>query len=440
MGMCLSPTRRRSAAAAAVAVALSALAAAATVPTVTTAAGAVKPTLLRPLPDLVKLSWGGTLTLVAAAAGTAPISYRWEQQTVRNGPFVPVPAGDAVGATYSAPFRCPAPFGDDELLSVRVVLTNGEGTFASRGTNVFRYFPRLTFTRTAPAEVAAAAAGAPGRTISWTIKTAVTRPPVPISVYLERDGPNSGGFGVRVRRTSSPGVVRATYTFANNGWDDGQTVRARAFAACRHQSVVFDSVANSSTTRLAPPAGVVTPALCPPPLRARPQDRYGVPLNDGRVSRRPTCAACAATCAAMPGCSVWVWGATGERRGECWAKGVVRVAGGGARPTLPPTPSSLWVSGVTDVYRPHVPFVIGRDLGGEVLNDGAAALVLAVLDCSALCRRTPRCNAWVYGIKAVHSDRHRQCWVKRIPDVWNPPVKAWDERWASGVDMSEVAT
>lgn len=80
-------------------------------------------------------------------------------------------------------------------------------------------------------------------------------------------------------------------------------------------------------------------------------DLEGEVLVRGDTHRRPDCAACAAACDALPGCSIWVWGylPSSNRYRECWLKKRINES---EEPARKPGSGvgSPWLSGTVRPY------------------------------------------------------------------------------------------
>lgn len=238
----------------------------------------------------------------------------------------------------------------------------------------------------------------------------------------------------------------AVATWTATDADEGAELYAEATLTCgggggggsrkNRTQVLRSTPTRLVTTSRGLPTVTGAAPLCPVSARAARVDLAGMLLNDGAVTRQPSCAACRAACVRLPGCAVWVWGAArGGRHRQCWLKAAKLVGDrnirAGAAAMRVPTGGTPWAAGTIPVRerRATCRGDYGVDLAGEVLVAGDTHRVADCVACAAACRATPRCNVWVYGVVGYRSARHRQCWLKRswypVRPKNNPDARLW---------------
>lgn len=396
------------------------------------AAAATAPTITVQPPAMLTGEIFDFVSVDVQASGTPPLTYQWQQQSVRGGPWASSEL--QTKSTLTVFVTCPE-LGGDGVERWRVIVSNAAGSVTSRTFELRPVLPRPTVSVRADATPFNVSTEALVRV--W----ASTRTQLSPDIRLFQVAPGREvGADVLISWTRTrPGSRSSEYRWVASEDDDGTAYFAVATASCPDMATLEAVPTQSDRARVSValhglPSVLGPPPGCPRGSYALRGDLDGRPLNDGTRTRTPTCAACRARCRALPGCNTWVWGAGGGGRDrQCWLKaaadGSLRFQY--ARLKRPATAASPWVSGQL-LFPTRCPGTYDVDYDGEVLNDGAAFQVDSCIDCQAACRARPGCNVWVYGVVGFPSTRHRQCWLKRTADPARPVAKPGPPLWLSG--------
>ncbi|GAB0490650.1 hypothetical protein MMPV_001887 [Pyropia vietnamensis] len=419
-----------------------------------TPAAAGRPTILVPPASSVILPAGeeGTLAVVAvnqAGDGHRGLSYQWEVLAAGGRErWAPLPG--ETRRTFTATMPCTS----QDNPTYRVAVTSGvasQGDGNTTWSRVSRWRPEgigLPQLLEQPPPVIALTDGQ-GGSVSWTVRHPAKKVVLSMSVYFSSPGgrtPLPPGMGVR--RVTFPGAeslaqmvlswTPAGVAAVRQQGLDGRSLRLRYEATCLGggPEVGGPFLARDTVVLL---AGGAAEAAAPTPLPTcggpakgtSTADLDGWLLNDGSTAATAgDCSTCRSRCAAMPGCNVW-----------CWLKRRRPLAG--QPPVKPPasgrdTPApAVWLSGTVDERDPPAcPGRWGADVDGEVVRAGTANRQTTCAGCRAACAADMRCNVWVWGFKGFRSERHTECWLKRVPDVESLVYKAGSfkstSQWLSG--------
>lgn len=439
-----------------------------------TPAAAARPTILVPPASRMVLPAGaeGTLAVVAvnrAGGGGRGLSYQWQLRVGGRGGWVPLPG--ETRRTLTATMPCTS----RDNPWYRVAVTPGGAAGGGGGGDADTAYSAPSRWQPQGIELpqllqqpppAVVLVDGQGGSAAWTVRHPAERVVLSTRVYFAapRGGRTPLPPGMSVRRVAFPGAASVSQVVLS--WTpagvaavrrrglDGRSLRLRYEATCNGggPDVGGPFLARDTVVLLAGGAAeAAAPTPLPtcggPPGSTSTADLDGWLLNNGSaaIAKERDCGMCRAKCRATAGCNVWVWGRPGGgagRDGECWHKRSRPLAG--EPPVKHPAPGAdtpapgVWLSGTIDRAQesPTCPGRWGADVDGEVVRAGNTLLQSVCNSCSLACLVTKRCNVWVWNFKGFGGARHRECWLKRVPDVkalvYKPGSFGDDSQWVSG--------
>jgi len=365
---------------------------------VATAAAGAPPVITRQPPPTVAVKVGWSTTISAAARGATTL--QWETAWSSGSSWRDVDGATGASLTYAP--GCPngAPTSDYRLRAC-----NADGCTWSAVSSWNRISMPLPVWVSTPPPVLPANA-----TARWVVVT-----PVDLHSLRWRTKIDGGPPGAKVPAVRM--LMGLPLPRGQRGWEMQMSdvpPGARAIVSVwLHCGGGHGLASDFLEAGVSVPGPTPLAAACPAWVNPATADARGLVLSDGHTFLTPTCAACRAACAGLPGCTTWVWGANPAVPGryrQCWLK--ARMPYRTPRPVATDS-SSTWVSGkLPYTAKTPCPGEWETDYEGRVLVAGDSHKVRTCTACAAACRARRDCNVWVWGFAALRG-RHQECWLKR---------------------------